>query len=95
MRGFVTYASRTLRASIELAGPGEGEVGALVPDDAPPPVLFREKQAKLSAFLDHRDMWGWLGADAKREPVDPGALPRLSAKRAREPGDSSTSSEEV
>ena len=95
MRGFVTYASRTLRATIQLARPGEGEFGALVPDDAPPPVLLREKQAKLSAFLDHRDMWGWLGADAKREPVDPGALPRLSAKRAREPGDSSTSSEEV
>jgi hypothetical protein len=81
MRGFITYASRTLRATIQLARPGEGEFGALVPDDAPPPTLLREKQTKLTQFLDHRDEWGWLGADAKREPVDPGSLPRLSSRR--------------
>ena len=81
MQGFITYASRTMRATIQLARPGEGEFGALVPDDAPPPTLLREKQEKLSQFLDHRDEWGWLGADAKREPVDPGSLPRLSTRR--------------
>ena len=81
MHGFITYASRTMRATIQLARPGEGEFGALVPDDAPPPTLLREKQEKLSQFLDHRDEWGWLGADAKREPVDPGSLPRLSTRR--------------
>ena len=93
MRGFITYASRTLRATIQLARPAEGEFGALVPDDAPPPALLREKQTKLSAFLDQRDEWGWLGADAKREPVDPGSLPRLSEKRERASDDGASDSE--
>ena len=64
-----------------------------MPDDAPPPVLLREKQTKLSAFLDQRDEWGWLGADAKREPVDPGSLPRLSEKRERASDDGASDSE--
>ena len=46
--GFITYVSRTLRATIQLARPAEEEFGMLVPDDAPPPMRSSERKAAKS-----------------------------------------------